>query len=117
MGFDEALRTHDPDFVLSCWMPMGHDWTAAFRAKASVREYILIGESDYGICGHPWRTWGFRGGGYGGGSSSDSESESGSSSSGGGGDDARGHRAAAGRDGGTGGGPAASKRCVGLLRC
>ena len=24
-------------------------------------EYILVGETDEGICGHPWRTWGFEG--------------------------------------------------------
>lgn len=43
--------------VLCSWMPMGKDWTAAFR-QAGVDEYILIGESDDGSCGHNWLTWG-----------------------------------------------------------
>merc|ERR1712070_727533 len=40
-------------------MPMGHDWTALFRA-AGVDEYILIGEADDGTCGCNWKTWGNR---------------------------------------------------------
>jgi hypothetical protein len=43
--------------VLCSWMPMGEDWTAMFR-DAGVDEYILIGESDDGSCGHNWWTWG-----------------------------------------------------------
>ena len=57
----ELLRTEQPDVVLACWMPFGLDWTAVFRACASVREYVLIGEADDGICGRPWETWGCRG--------------------------------------------------------
>jgi hypothetical protein len=38
---------------------MGVDWTAQMRAMFSIREYILIGEIDGGICGHPWLTWGY----------------------------------------------------------
>ena len=49
-----------PDVVLCCWQPMGVDWTAAMRARASVREYVLVGETDDGICGEPWATWGSR---------------------------------------------------------
>ena len=48
-----------PDVVLCCWQPMGVDWTAAMRARASVREYVLVGETDDGICGEPWATWGY----------------------------------------------------------
>ena len=51
-----------PDVVLCCWQPMGVDWTAAMRARASVREYVLVGETDDGICGEPWATWGSRAG-------------------------------------------------------
>ena len=43
--------------VLAAWMPKGVDWTAEMRA-AGVNEYILIGESDNGSCGHNWLTWG-----------------------------------------------------------
>lgn len=43
-------------------------------------EYILIGEADLGICGHPWRTWGYKSG-------RGSSDESGDSSSGRSGDD------------------------------
>ena len=45
--------------VLCSWMPMGEDWTQAFR-DAYVDEYILIGESDDGNCGHNWLTFGNR---------------------------------------------------------
>ena len=64
--------------VLCSWMPPGEDWTYLFRqslnidtsndkqlGKSSeenrtgrVEEYILIGESDDGTCGHLWETWG-----------------------------------------------------------
>ena len=43
--------------ILCSWMPMGVDWTKLFR-NAGVDEYILIGESDDGNCGHNWHTWG-----------------------------------------------------------
>lgn len=67
--------------VLCSWMPPGEDWTHLFRQSitqvltktddegeskqhgsqrrlARVEEYILIGESDDGTCGHNWYTWG-----------------------------------------------------------
>jgi hypothetical protein len=47
----------DETIVLCSWMPMGQDWTAMFR-RAGVDEYILIGETDDGTCGHNWETWG-----------------------------------------------------------
>ncbi len=43
--------------VICSWMPMGEDWTQAFR-DTNVDEYILIGECDDGNCGHNWQTWG-----------------------------------------------------------
>jgi len=46
------------DVALVCWQPMGVDWTAAIRASASFQEYLLIGEVNDGICGHPRLTWG-----------------------------------------------------------
>lgn len=41
---------------------MGVDWTAAMRASPRVLEYVLVGETDDGICGQPWATWGYDGG-------------------------------------------------------
>jgi len=37
------------------------DWTAAMRAAPHVMEYVLVGETDDGICGQPWGTWGYDG--------------------------------------------------------
>ena len=39
-------------------MPYQTDSTKDFRSCPSVKEYILIGETDHGCCGHPWETWG-----------------------------------------------------------
>ncbi|KAK9804894.1 hypothetical protein WJX72_010609 [[Myrmecia] bisecta] len=58
---EDALQTYQPHIVVSCWQPLGVDWTAGFRHTAAVLEYILIGEADDGICGHPWLTWGYTG--------------------------------------------------------
>lgn len=58
---EAAIGAEQPDVVIACWMPMGADWTSKMRATPSVKEYILIGEVDDGICGHPWLTWGFDG--------------------------------------------------------
>ena len=58
-GYAEVVRAHAPSIVLCSWMPLGHDWTAAFRACGSVRAYVLIGEVDDGCCGQPWATWGY----------------------------------------------------------
>ena len=70
--------------VICSWMPPGEDWTHHFRRSScevsttqnaggselaqtsrsshkkahAVEEYILIGESDDGTCGHNWYTWG-----------------------------------------------------------
>jgi hypothetical protein len=49
------------DVVLACWQPMGVDWTAAMRAAPHVLEYVLVGETNDGICGQPWATWGYDG--------------------------------------------------------
>ena len=55
---EAALAAHAPQLVLACWMPSGVDWTAAFRACASVREYVLVGEPDSSTCGDVWASWG-----------------------------------------------------------
>lgn len=54
-----AITSRKAHIVISSWMPRGIDWTAQMRAAPFVREYILIGETDNGICGCPWETWGF----------------------------------------------------------
>ena len=48
----------DADVAISAWMPMGDDWTAAWRHSPRLREYILIGEAETGCCGHNWKTFG-----------------------------------------------------------
>ena len=54
-----ALAEQLPDVVLCSWMPLGEDWTEAFRACGSVRAYVLLGEVEDGCCGRPWKTWGY----------------------------------------------------------
>lgn len=53
LGYAEALARHRPAFVLCSWMPLGEDWTPAFRACPSVRDYLLIGEGPGGCTGTP----------------------------------------------------------------
>lgn len=53
-----ALQKYQPKIVICSWMPPGKDWTKDFRAVDSVKEYILIGETDSNCCGHRWLTWG-----------------------------------------------------------
>lgn len=70
LSADAALQKYGPSsneeeaekrtrlIVLCSWMPPGVDWTRDFRHNGLVEEYILIGESDDGTCGHNWLTWG-----------------------------------------------------------
>ena len=58
LSCEAAVRTYAPQIVLCSWMPMGLDWTSCFRRETSIQEYILIGETDQGCCGDPWKTWG-----------------------------------------------------------
>lgn len=58
MDYKDALQTYHPGIVICEWMPNKEDWTADFRKTPSVKEYILIGETNSGCCGHPWETWG-----------------------------------------------------------
>ena len=57
-SYQAALTRYRPAIVLASWMSKDEDWTPAFRAAASVREYILIGERDYGVSGTAAGTWG-----------------------------------------------------------
>ena len=50
-----ALRAHAPTLVVCAWMPLGVDWTAAFRATRAVHEYLLVGPPE--TTGHPADTW------------------------------------------------------------
>ena len=59
LGADAALDAVAPHIVICAFMPLGQDWTAAFRACPSVRRYLLLGEVDEGCCGRPWSTWGY----------------------------------------------------------
>ena len=56
---ETALARFKPHVVIVGFMPLGVDWTAAFRACPSVRSYLLLGEIDDGCCGRPWQTWGY----------------------------------------------------------
>ena len=56
-SIQQYTEEYDHVICLCSWMPMGQDWTAAFR-DAGVDEYILIGEYDDGNCGDNWETWG-----------------------------------------------------------
>jgi len=49
--YQQTLRRHKPQIVISSWMDKGSDWTPAFRNTASVEEYVLMGKP--GICGTP----------------------------------------------------------------
>jgi hypothetical protein len=53
-----AIQRYRPTLVLAAWMSKDEDWTPAFRAAPSVREYVLMGERDYGVSGTPHGTWG-----------------------------------------------------------
>ena len=80
VAYDAAVAdaAFAPDVVLCCWMPLGEDWTRSFRARRSVRHYVLIGEVDDGCCGRPWQTWGYKpfgGGGGGGGDGDDADGD------------------------------------------
>jgi hypothetical protein len=62
MDYARACSVLKPDCVICSWMPMGVDFSRAFRRSPSVLEYVLIGETDlHGCCGHSWLTWGARG--------------------------------------------------------
>ena len=58
LDYREALELYKPHLVLASWMPMGVDWSQAFRRCPTVGEYVLLGEFYDGACGHNWKTWG-----------------------------------------------------------
>lgn len=51
LSYTAALARYRPACVLCAWMPLGEDWTPAFRACPSVRAYLLIGEGPGGCTG------------------------------------------------------------------
>ncbi|GBG24724.1 Hypothetical Protein FCC1311_009422 [Hondaea fermentalgiana] len=58
LNVSQALSKYSPVIVLCAWMPMDTDWSSEFRKCSSVQEYVLVGEADFGACGHNWLTWG-----------------------------------------------------------
>ncbi|MFZ2190344.1 MAG: hypothetical protein WA057_02585 [Candidatus Magasanikiibacteriota bacterium] len=56
--YKTALQEHSPDMVLVAWMPPGIDWSQDIRQTPSVREYVLMGETENDICGISHDTWG-----------------------------------------------------------
>lgn len=56
---DKAMEKYNPDIVICSWMPYQVDFTRDIRKFSSVKEYILIGETDEGCCGDRWETWGW----------------------------------------------------------
>lgn len=60
IGIDyvQALEKYKPEISVVSWMPSEQDWTSHFRASETVKEYVLIGEDDFGHCGDYWYTWG-----------------------------------------------------------
>ena len=53
LPYATALARYRPRIVLCAWMPLGEDWTPAFRACPAVADYILIGEGPGGCTGTP----------------------------------------------------------------
>lgn len=51
LAYTAALALYQPAFVLCAWMPLGADWTPAFRACPTVRGYLPIGEGPGGCTG------------------------------------------------------------------
>ena len=105
--YRSALLEHAPHAVLCSWMPLGEDWTAAFRSSESVETYLLLGEVDDGCCGRPWETWGYDADGTHG-SESEGDGESGGESGDESGD------AGGGEGEGEGGSVGRKRQCGGL---
>lgn len=66
LDYGDAIQVIQPDTILSSWMPLGQDWTSAFRSSVHVQQYALIGEGQDGAIGHPlawsedvegWQWW------------------------------------------------------------
>ena len=51
-----AVNKYNPDIVIMSWIE--NDLTQEWRDCKNVKEYILIGETDDGCCGHETLTWG-----------------------------------------------------------
>ena len=52
-----ALKKYNPEIVICSWMPFKIDFTKEIRKTKSVKEYILVGETDGGCCGDEQLTW------------------------------------------------------------
>ncbi|MEK7166794.1 MAG: hypothetical protein AAB732_00015 [Patescibacteria group bacterium] len=58
LDYKAAIKKYQPEIIICSWMPPEEDFTKDFRSFESVKEYILIGESDNNCCGNRWLTWG-----------------------------------------------------------
>jgi len=57
-NYDDFIRKKQPHIVFVSWMPQGQDWSQTFRDCSNLYEYVIIGDSDTGVTGHVWLTWG-----------------------------------------------------------
>lgn len=51
LDYRKALEAHRPHIVLNSWMPLGKDWTPAFRASPGLQTYIMVGAPE--MCATP----------------------------------------------------------------
>jgi hypothetical protein len=51
LSYQDALAKHQPDIVISSWMPSGEDWTETIRQTPTVQEYLMIGPANGETCG------------------------------------------------------------------
>ena len=58
LNHNEAIKKYQPEIIICSWMPYQKDFSKDFRSQKSVKEYLLIGETDDGCCGDDWETWG-----------------------------------------------------------
>eukprot|EP00924_Labyrinthula_sp_SR-Ha-C_P008176 maker-scaffold_11-snap-gene-5.11-mRNA-1 protein AED:0.01 eAED:0.01 QI:0/1/0.5/1/1/1/2/368/454 len=53
----KAVEINNPHIIICAWMPNQVDFTKDFFVGNRLKEYILIGESGHGCCGHTKSTW------------------------------------------------------------
>ena len=58
LSHEEAVLKYKPAIIISQMTPNGVDWTASWRSKPFVLEYVLIGIPDSPSSGKAWQTWG-----------------------------------------------------------
>ncbi len=58
LDYQAAIEMYDPDILIASWKLPEKDWTAKFRERNNLKEYILIGPADSNVCGDAQLTWG-----------------------------------------------------------